>query len=50
MFCKDCGQKVHSYQEFCKRCGADLFSKGHTKTSDKHSFMVRFFRKTNPLN
>lgn len=50
MFCKDCGAKIHSWQEFCKRCGADLFSKGRTTTSDKHSSLIRFFKKTNRLN
>lgn len=50
MFCKDCGEKVYSWQEFCKRCGADLFGKGHATTSDKHSLMTRFFKKTKLLN
>lgn len=46
MFCKDCGEKIQSWQEFCKRCGAALFKRDHAPTSDKHSFMMRFFNKT----
>ncbi len=45
MFCKDCGEKIHSWQEYCKRCGAALFKRDHTPASDKHSFAGRFFKK-----
>jgi hypothetical protein len=45
MFCKDCGGKTHSWQEYCKRCGADLFKRNRVPTSDKHSLVTRFFNK-----
>lgn len=27
MHCNDCGNKVNSYQEYCNRCGAELYKK-----------------------
>ncbi|NLY75071.1 MAG: hypothetical protein GX075_07175 [Firmicutes bacterium] len=45
MLCKDCGAKIYSWQEYCRRCGADLFKRERRPVSEKHSLMTRFFTK-----
>jgi len=44
MFCNDCGNKLRSWQEYCGRCGADLFKKEPAGATEQHSVFVRFFR------
>jgi predicted amidophosphoribosyltransferase len=43
MNCNDCGNKIMSWQEYCDRCGADLFKKKIGRVTAKHSFFYRFF-------
>jgi predicted amidophosphoribosyltransferase len=43
MYCNDCGNKIMSWQEYCDRCGADLFKKKPGRSTEKHSFFARFF-------
>ncbi len=44
MYCKDCGNKIKSWQEYCGRCGADLYRKGPKTASNEHPEYARFFR------
>jgi predicted amidophosphoribosyltransferase len=43
MYCIDCGNKVKSWQEYCDRCGAELFKKKKGDSTAKHPFFSRFF-------
>jgi predicted amidophosphoribosyltransferase len=44
MYCKDCGNKIKSWQEYCSRCGADLYKRENVKTTKEHTVFVRFFQ------
>lgn len=44
MYCRDCGKRINTWQEYCNRCGADLFDKENRKrTSEKHTLFERLF-------
>ncbi len=43
MFCYDCGEKAGSWQEHCKRCGADLMKRGKRNVSAEHTLLERFY-------
>jgi len=43
MFCHDCGEKAGSWQEYCKRCGADLAKREKQNASTEHTLIERLY-------